>query len=117
VDRKEATIIALHFSTLQMEKPLNIIKGKMRRNVYAKIIELGLVTELDHAAYLGSQLTKAEIALIPAKNTFKISRYSRDDLPAFQEVLRSWNGGNSAEQHLFFEKKERFLEYLIKVFL
>jgi dihydropteroate synthase-like protein len=67
VDRKEAIIVALHFSTSQMEKPLNVIKGKNAENVYAKIVELGLVTKLDHAAYLGSELTKAEIALITGK--------------------------------------------------
>jgi dihydropteroate synthase-like protein len=62
VDRTEETIVALHFATLQTEKPLNIIKGKTAENVYAKIVEMGLITRLDHAAYLGSELSKAEIA-------------------------------------------------------
>ena len=31
--------------------------------MYAKIVESGLVTRIDHAAYLGSELAKAEIAL------------------------------------------------------
>jgi len=67
VDRKEATIIALHFATLRMEKPLNIIKGKTAESVYSKIVELGLVKRFDHAAYLGSELAKAEIALKTGK--------------------------------------------------
>jgi dihydropteroate synthase len=50
-----------------MEKPLNIIKGKTAESVYSKIVELGLVTQLDHAAYLGSELAKAEIALRSGK--------------------------------------------------
>ncbi len=77
VNRKDSTIVALHFSTLQMEKPLNIIKGKNAENVYAKIVELGLVTKLDHAAYLGSELTKAEIALVTGKEYVQ-------DLPLFK---------------------------------
>ena len=77
VDRKEATIVALHFSRLQTEKPLNIIKGKNPENIYARIIELGLVTKLDHAAYLGSELTKAEIALITGKEYVQ-------DIPLFK---------------------------------
>jgi len=67
LDRDEGTIVALHFATLRMEKPLNIIKGKTAESVYSKIVELGLVKRLDHAAYLGSELAKAEIALKTGK--------------------------------------------------
>jgi dihydropteroate synthase-like protein len=67
LDRDEKNIVALHFTTLQMEKPLNIIKGKTAESVYSKIVELGLVKRLDHAAYLGSELAKAEIALRSGK--------------------------------------------------
>ena len=67
VDRKEETIVAMQFTTLQMDKPVNIVKGKTAESVYAKIIQLGLVTRLDHAAYLGSELAKAEVALRTGK--------------------------------------------------
>jgi dihydropteroate synthase len=67
VDRKEETIVAMQFTTLEMDKPFNIIKGKTAESVYAKIIQLGLVTRLDHAAYLGSELAKAEVALKTGK--------------------------------------------------
>ena len=67
VDRIEGTIVALHYTSLEMDKPINIIKGKTAESVYAKIAELGLVTRIDHAAYLGSELAKAEIALRTGK--------------------------------------------------
>jgi dihydropteroate synthase len=44
-----------------------IIKGKTAEDVYAQIIDLDLVSRLDHAAYLGSELVKAEIALMTGK--------------------------------------------------
>ncbi|MDR2203729.1 MAG: dihydropteroate synthase-like protein [Nitrososphaerota archaeon] len=63
LDRKNNDIIALLFTDVSMTKPINIIKGKTAKNIYTKIIQLQLVTRLDHAAYLGSELEKAEIAL------------------------------------------------------
>jgi dihydropteroate synthase-like protein len=68
VDRTEENIVALHFTTLQTDKPINIIKGKTAEGVYAKILEVGLITRLDHAAYLGNELAKAEIALRTGKD-------------------------------------------------
>ena len=67
VDRNAETIIALHFATPEADKPSNIIKGKTAEAIYVEIVETGLVTRLDHAAYLGSELTKAEIALRTGK--------------------------------------------------
>jgi dihydropteroate synthase-like protein len=67
VDRVDGNIIALHYTSLEPEKPVNIIKGKTAESVYAKIAELGLVTRVDHAAYLGNELAKAEIALKTGK--------------------------------------------------
>jgi dihydropteroate synthase-like protein len=67
VDRNAETIIALHFATAEADKPSNIIKGETAEAVYAKIADAGLVTRLDHAAYLGSELAKAEIALRTGK--------------------------------------------------
>jgi dihydropteroate synthase-like protein len=68
VDRTEEKLIALHFTTLQADRPINIIKGKTAEGVYAKIVEMGLITRLDHAAYLGTELAKAEIALKTGKD-------------------------------------------------
>jgi dihydropteroate synthase-like protein len=67
VDRVNEIIVALHFSTIQAEKPKVIIKGKTAEAIYTKIVEMGLVTGLDHAAYVGSELAKAEVALRTGK--------------------------------------------------
>jgi dihydropteroate synthase-like protein len=66
-DRLNDVVVAMHFSAAQTEKPTVIIKGKTAENIYAKIVEMGLVTRLEHAAYLGSELAKAEIALRTGK--------------------------------------------------
>jgi dihydropteroate synthase-like protein len=66
VDRVNEAIVALHFSA-QAEKPTVIIKGKTAGDVNAKIVEMSLITRLEHAAYLGSELEKAEIALRTGK--------------------------------------------------
>ncbi len=62
IDREEATIVALHYESAA-DNPINIIKGKTAKSLYAKIAELGLISQLDHAAYLGRELEKAEICL------------------------------------------------------
>jgi len=67
VDRDADAIVALHFATPEADKPNNIVKGGTAEAVYAKLVEMGFVTRLDHAAYLGSELAKAEIALRSGK--------------------------------------------------
>ena len=67
IDRANDGIAALHFSASKRDKPTVIIKGKTAEEIYAKIVEMGLVTRLDHAAYLGSELAKAEISLETGK--------------------------------------------------
>lgn len=67
IDRANDVIAALHFSASKRDKPTVVIKGKTAEDVYAKIVEMGLVTRLDHAAYLGSELAKAEISLETGK--------------------------------------------------
>jgi len=49
------------------------LKGKTAESIYVEIMELGLVTRLDHAAYLGRELAKAEVALRTGKE------YVQDD--------------------------------------
>jgi dihydropteroate synthase-like protein len=62
VDRERCLIAATHFP--QGEKnPDIVVKGRGAREVYQTIIRKGLVSELDHAAYLGKELEKAEIAI------------------------------------------------------
>ncbi len=73
VNRKQGCIVVIHFAPTKTDKPLNVIKGKTSETIYRKIIELGAVKKLDHAAYLGSELSKAEVALKTGKN------YIQDD--------------------------------------
>jgi len=68
IDRDERKIAAIHFAAAQNEKPDKIIKGENAENVYEAILNSGLIRRLDHAAYLGSELAKAEIALKTGKN-------------------------------------------------
>lgn len=67
LDRKTENIVALHFPNSQIQIPSNIIKGKTAKAVYNKIIQMDLITRLDHSAYLGNELAKAEIALKTGK--------------------------------------------------
>jgi dihydropteroate synthase-like protein len=66
LDRQKQNIMAFHVAS-KMEKPDIVIKGKTAGEIWAKIIELGLVSKMDHIAYVGSELTKAEIALRTGK--------------------------------------------------
>lgn len=50
-----------HFS--YKEELLRTIEGASARNLYLTIIENGWVSRLDHAAYLGKELARAEAAL------------------------------------------------------
>ena len=67
VDREEKNIVAEHFILVDDITPSLIVKGKMAEQVYGLIVESGLVTRLEHAAYLGSELAKAEIGLRTGK--------------------------------------------------
>jgi len=42
---------------------LFVVEGRYAEEIYNTIIREGLVSKLEHAAYLGSELQKAEIAL------------------------------------------------------
>ncbi|MCX8191267.1 MAG: dihydropteroate synthase-like protein, partial [Nitrososphaerales archaeon] len=62
VDREEKKIIVLHYEH-NSNRPSLIIEGSSAESIYRSIVSNGLVSLLDHAAYLGSELQKAEIAL------------------------------------------------------
>ncbi|HEX7973156.1 MAG TPA: hypothetical protein VF498_02010, partial [Anaerolineales bacterium] len=42
---------------------LHVIEGPNARALYLAIVDRGWMTELSHAAYLGKELAKAELAL------------------------------------------------------
>lgn len=67
IDREDGVIIAAHYLNSDLNKPTEIIKGRTADGIYTEIVKLGLVSRLDHAAYLGSELAKAEIALQTGK--------------------------------------------------
>lgn len=49
-------------------EPEKMIVGKNPEEIMYKIIDLGLISRLDHAAYLGKELQKAFICLSLRKN-------------------------------------------------
>jgi dihydropteroate synthase-like protein len=67
IDRQEEVIVAIHYTSSGKNNPSDIIKAKTAENIYRKIVEMGLVSRVDHAAYLGLELAKAEIALNTGK--------------------------------------------------
>jgi len=62
IERERGLIVAIHFP-FDERKPDLAIRGKDARKVYQTIIRMGLVSKLDHAAYLGKELEKAELAI------------------------------------------------------
>jgi dihydropteroate synthase-like protein len=67
VDQINGDIVALYLTDEQQSKPSVVIKGKTAEQVFSKIEDMGLVSRLDHAAYLGRELEKAEVALRTGK--------------------------------------------------
>jgi dihydropteroate synthase-like protein len=67
VDREGGVIVAVHYLSLDLAKPVTVVKGQTAESVYTKILHLRMVSKLDHAAYLGSELAKAETALRTGK--------------------------------------------------
>ncbi len=61
---KDSKITAIHF---KKNKPDIVIVGHSAQEIYEEIITKELVTRMEHAAYLGSELQKAEIAMITGK--------------------------------------------------
>ena len=60
----ESRIIATHFKKNNADL---VIVGKTAKEIYEEIIKKELVTRMEHAAYLGSELQKAEIAMVTGK--------------------------------------------------
>lgn len=57
----EDTIVCEHYDYDHNRQ--HVIAGESARDVYREVIERDLVSRLDHAAYLGAELAKAELAL------------------------------------------------------
>jgi dihydropteroate synthase-like protein len=78
IDRINNLIVALHYPPGKTS-PENIIKGKNAVDVYQTIIRNKFISELNHAAYLGSELEKAAIAL-------ELDRSYVQDEPVFNRI-------------------------------
>jgi dihydropteroate synthase-like protein len=63
VDYEGNAIIALHYMSVKIKDPSYAIRGQTAEEVLSEITRLNLVSQLGHAAYLGRELAKAEIAL------------------------------------------------------
>ncbi len=61
LDREEGLIAVVHYRA--RNEPDLVVKGREARDIYQTILRRGLVGRLDHAAYLGKELLKAETAL------------------------------------------------------
>lgn len=57
----DGSILVEHYSS--QRRLLRKIRGKAAKDIYKKISDLGIVSRHDHAAYLGKELLKAELAL------------------------------------------------------
>lgn len=66
VDREASQIVVYHYPHSLKEVDV-VIYGKEASKIVRKVIDLGLISRLDHAAYLGRELQKAEIALKTGK--------------------------------------------------
>jgi dihydropteroate synthase-like protein len=66
VDRENSQIVVYHYPRSLKDVDV-VIYGRETSKIVKKIIDLGLVSRLDHAAYLGRELQKAEIALKTGK--------------------------------------------------
>ncbi|MEM3737078.1 MAG: dihydropteroate synthase-like protein [Candidatus Bathyarchaeia archaeon] len=62
LDRRRGKIIMYHYPT-GSTKPKLVIRGRRPVELYTAAIAEGLISSLSHAAYLGSELEKARLAL------------------------------------------------------
>lgn len=61
VDRKDKKIVAIHYQLDR--KPDIIFKGKDPQSIYKSILERDLISTMEHACYIGLELSKAKEAM------------------------------------------------------
>ena len=67
IDREKKELIAFFYPSAK-SAPSHEIRGKVAESVCKKIVELELISNMDHASYLGRELMKAEICLLSGKS-------------------------------------------------
>lgn len=73
---EEGCLKAVHYLK---NEPQMAIKGKTAKAVYDEILKRGMISRLEHATYLGSELEKAEIAA-------KLGKIYVQDFPLFKKI-------------------------------
>ncbi len=68
IDKDEKDIVLVHYNRSDLKKPALIIRGKNATEVYAAAAKNELVSTIKHAAYLGAEVEKAELALKLGRN-------------------------------------------------
>ena len=63
VDHQGCVLVMLHYASVEAEAPLHVLRGRDADAVMGEVLRLGLVSRLEHSAYLGRELAKAEVAL------------------------------------------------------
>ena len=63
VDHQSGVLVVLHYASVDGGKPLHVLRGRCADAVLGEVLRLGLVSQLEHSAYLGRELAKAEVAL------------------------------------------------------
>ncbi|MGE5555985.1 MAG: dihydropteroate synthase-like protein [Methanocella sp.] len=67
VDREAGSIVALYYESSESKEVSCAICGRGAEEVMGEVLRRGLVSQLGHAAYLGMELAKAEVALRTGK--------------------------------------------------
>jgi len=60
INIRNGALLVEHYN--YKEKLIRVIEGKDARSIYLTLVRNGWVSKLDHAAYLGKELTKAELS-------------------------------------------------------
>jgi dihydropteroate synthase len=69
-------IKAVHYHKME---PQIAVMGKTAKAVYDEILKRGLISRMEHATYLGSELERAEIAS-------KVGKTYVQDFPLFKKI-------------------------------
>ncbi|MFX1510241.1 MAG: dihydropteroate synthase-like protein [Promethearchaeota archaeon] len=67
VDRERYLLVARHYENETREAPTLELVGPTAQQLINAILSRRLVTQLDHAAYIGRELTRAELALVTGR--------------------------------------------------
>ncbi len=73
---EDGHIMAVHYQKME---PQIVVKGKTAKAVYDEILKRGLISRMEHATYLGSELERAEIA-------YKVGKSYTQDFPLFKKI-------------------------------